>query len=348
MNQSANLDLLRSFAVVMVFASHCTYYVLRSHLLESTAIGQMGVLIFFIHTSMVLMMSLERLHQDGSAATPRFYLRRAFRIYPLSVVTVLVCLLTRIPSAFDAYRWLGYPTIAANLLLINNFGFTPVSVSLWSLPWEVQMYLILPLCYAATRSVRSYRGFAIIIAVGFISWYLGSKTASRLGSVNLLQFAPWFAMGVSAYCSSRFIGRTWSQKGYVCCLILLAVSPFIILISIKSYRGGWAQWAVGVVFVSLLPRFREIESGIARKAAHLIARYSYGIYLSHMPILWFSFQYMVDAPLASRVATAAALSFAVPVMLYHFIEKPMIHLGARISDKMAETAPALALPATAQ
>ena len=62
-------------------------------------LAQQGVLMFFIHTSLVLMMSLERL---GEVRTiQRFYVRRAFRIYPLAVLTVLIALLIRVPPHFE-------------------------------------------------------------------------------------------------------------------------------------------------------------------------------------------------------------------------------------------------------
>src|SRR6266700_312428 len=63
--ESANLDLLRSAAVLLVFGVH--YYDIRNGGLEKWSLpwhlGQLGVLIFFVHTALVLMWSLERSDQ---------------------------------------------------------------------------------------------------------------------------------------------------------------------------------------------------------------------------------------------------------------------------------------------
>ena len=96
----ANLDLLRSFAVGFVVLSHVPYFadIKRPAGYSLDALGHVGVAIFFVHTTLVLMMSLDR---NGSAMGP-FLVRRLFRIYPLSIAVVLL---------FVGLRWLaGQPS----------------------------------------------------------------------------------------------------------------------------------------------------------------------------------------------------------------------------------------------
>jgi peptidoglycan/LPS O-acetylase OafA/YrhL len=99
MNQaSSNLDILRSAAVLLVFFDHLLVVLgfdqtpaLKKWGVES--IGHFGVFMFFIHTSLVLMFSLERLRQaEPRALLRRFYIRRAFRIYPLSILVIVLAL----------------------------------------------------------------------------------------------------------------------------------------------------------------------------------------------------------------------------------------------------------------
>src|SRR5215813_4937057 len=103
--KNPNLDLLRSVAVSLVFIAHLIMVLgyLDSPTMKVLAlrqVAQLGVLMFFIHTSLVLMMSLERL--SGGNVIQRFYVRRVFRIYPLAAVTIVFALALRIPPHFEA------------------------------------------------------------------------------------------------------------------------------------------------------------------------------------------------------------------------------------------------------
>ena len=59
---SSNLDFLRSFAVLLVVSDHLMVYfgVHEGSILRPRLCGLFGVFLFFVHTSLVLMYSLER------------------------------------------------------------------------------------------------------------------------------------------------------------------------------------------------------------------------------------------------------------------------------------------------
>jgi peptidoglycan/LPS O-acetylase OafA/YrhL len=98
-----------------------------------------------------------------------------------------------------------------------------------------------------------------------------------------------------------------------------------------SIRKRWTGLALAASFCMLLPMFREIEIPAFKKIFHSIAKYSYGIYLSHLPILWFAFAGMAGQPVALRAIVGIAMLVAVPVLLYHAIEDPFIRLGAALA-----------------
>jgi peptidoglycan/LPS O-acetylase OafA/YrhL len=89
---SANLDLPRSIAVLLVFACHYISFLTGGGAKWTVVwhIGQLGVLIFFVHTSLVLLWPLERSNQEGQSLALPFYVRRVMRIYPLNIVFVLL------------------------------------------------------------------------------------------------------------------------------------------------------------------------------------------------------------------------------------------------------------------
>jgi peptidoglycan/LPS O-acetylase OafA/YrhL len=143
---SLNLDLLRAVAVLCVFSAHLVGSMGYRNV---GSLGQVGVIIFFVHTSFVLMGSLQRLEQSAESDTrlmAGFWVRRFFRIYPLAVLFVLLAAIFRIPiyPGF-AYHWIGIKAFLSNLALTQNLTYSISILSpLWSLPYEVEMYLMLP------------------------------------------------------------------------------------------------------------------------------------------------------------------------------------------------------------
>src|SRR4029077_14847648 len=120
-----NLDVLRAVAVLSVLTDHLlTTWDLFPQSVR-WGLGRMGVLLFFVHTSLVLMSSLER--EGGVRGWVRaFYLRRAFRIYPLAIAAVLGAVLIGVPSHGQPW-WVTTRepaptagTVIANLSLTQN------------------------------------------------------------------------------------------------------------------------------------------------------------------------------------------------------------------------------------
>src|ERR1700744_2238219 len=91
---AANLDILRSFAVSLVLLAHTIDVVAYKHHLEggseyTECFGRLGLLLFFVHTSLVLSYSLARIPARGWELFRTFMVRRVFRLYPLSIFCVL-------------------------------------------------------------------------------------------------------------------------------------------------------------------------------------------------------------------------------------------------------------------
>src|SRR5512141_1244622 len=97
---SPNLDFLRALAVLFVFVDHLllTHGIQRILFFSPADLGRVGVYFFFVHTSLVLLMSLERTRLTGIRKVMHFYFRRMFRIYPLAIFFVLLVSLCTVPS----------------------------------------------------------------------------------------------------------------------------------------------------------------------------------------------------------------------------------------------------------
>ena len=105
---SANLDLLRSIAVLLVLAQHlCRRLNVDQVGWMPTTWGVFGVLLFFVHTCLVLMYSMQRSELTGWPLVANFATRRIFRIYPLSIIAVLTALALHLDSDVNGIRGLS-------------------------------------------------------------------------------------------------------------------------------------------------------------------------------------------------------------------------------------------------
>jgi peptidoglycan/LPS O-acetylase OafA/YrhL len=333
--ESSNLDFLRSCAVLFVVAFHVLLlfehrhspYVSRLGFFYS--IGQWGVLIFFVHTSLVLMFSLERQHLrfPGRPYYIPFLTRRIFRIFPLSMVVVLLVTLLSLPVAYlrggtFTSAHLHWPDIVSNLLLLQNLTFTDsVIVPLWSLPYEMQMYLFLPLLFVLVRSTRYAWPILLLWASAA---FLGSHNnwMERHGIPDFIIFVPCFLSGVFAYKLTKTL--TLRLAGYLWPLVLAAITVWYL--RTPSYRHAWcACLMLGLA----IPQFQEMTNPIICKISQVVARYSYGIYLTHFICIWLAFQAIGSIPGWMRWSILLITTSVFPYLLYHLLEKPMMRQGER-------------------
>src|ERR1700757_2677137 len=133
-------------------------------------LGGLGVLLFFVHTSLVLMQSLER--EPGAAG---FYVRRIFRIYPLAIAAIFLVIVFRIPQAsISVGHFAGFHPdfgdMVSNLALMQSFSMrAPVLGPTWRLSYELQMYVLLPVLFALVTSLRR----ALILDTATVALALG-------------------------------------------------------------------------------------------------------------------------------------------------------------------------------
>jgi peptidoglycan/LPS O-acetylase OafA/YrhL len=337
--KSRNLDLLRAIAVLCVFVAH---------LLGSTGVwkigslGRFGVIIFFVHTSLVLMFSLERLQHDGFGNGWRlaaaFWMRRAFRIYPLSSVFIVLAVIAGIPQELgDPYVWLGMPVLISNLALAQNlFYHSDVLGILWSLPLEVQMYALLPFAFLLLNRRWKY-GAAALWVLAVVLALTMPRISPRL---SVFTYAPCFTAGIVAFAVARTSERRipgWCWLPSVLLLILL-FGPFDnVRLADKMGRAWVLTLALGV----LAAHTREHTWDRLNAVAHWIAEQSYGIYLSHIPVLWLVIYVMADWPFVVRAIVLIVASVGVPAVCYRYIEKPLIRYGATVAQRVRPIEPVI-------
>ncbi len=165
-------------------------------------------------------------------------------------------------------------------------------------------------------------------------WAAAVIAGSTLDHWIVFRCFPCFVGGVIAY--QGLEGRSKRPlPPQLWPVALLAVSAFYQLWGRtgEAYQdlGGY----VSCLFLGMLiPLFRELPESWLTRAGHTVAKYSYGIYLVHIPAIWFAFVKLASAPAWLRWAVLATLSAGLPVVLYHLLEEPLINLGRSLAEAL--------------
>ena len=335
-SDNPNLDFLRATAVLYVFFGHLTFFRGITYLgpLRILPMGYWGVFIFFVHTSLVLMLSLERQWSGGvqNHLFRSFMIRRCFRIFPLSVFVVSFIALFHIPQQNLEHgyfvgalqtKW----EILSNLLLIQNLT-KSVSIlgPLWSLPYEMQMYLFLPLLFVLLRSSRYLWRF---ILFEILSVTVAIFSFSHSWIPDFVLYVPCFLPGVLAY---LLMGRGRAKlPSFLWPVTIFALTILFFL------KNAWPYpWLACLILGLAIPWFSSLSNPLLVKICQLVAKYSYGIYLTHFFTIWFAFVRLHAIPRTARWIVFLLSSAGLPILLYHLLEEPLIQVGKRLADRLSK------------
>ena len=335
-NESPNLDFLRTFAVLSVVLAHAQLLIEQRkyshfHWLTSLhGIGKWGVLIFFVHTTLVLMFSLERQQRKlpNREIYGPFLARRVLRIYPLSVFVVLLIAVCKLPVAhFTNGRFvstdLSFLGILANIFLVQDVTKADSIIApLWSLPYEMQMYFLLPALYLLVHDTRrTWPLISMWANVAIMAHFFGFM--GRPGGREFLMYVPCFLSGIIAY------RLTMTRK-----LKLPAAAWPVLLVLITTLYLNWdkeyASWCCCLFLGIAIPQFREINNVPLRRLSATVARYSYGVYLLHFICLWLAFQAIGNIAEYLRWIVFIVATCVSSFLTYHLLEARFMR-AAKIS-----------------
>ena len=332
----ANLDILRSIAVLLVLLDHVLSMVASKHHLRVFhdfigCSGRLGVLLFFVHTSLVLNFSLARLQSSGWQLVRTFFVRRAFRLYPLSTVCVLLVVAFNVPNTPLAKGVIqhSWTVLLSNLALTTDLTKSPTLLGpLWTLPAEVQMYVAMPILFMLLGRARSPRVALVLWLLAAAVAWMQPDIATRLSSVD---FAPCFIAGIVAYTLSGLYPRRIPGLLWMPFLLFMLYGFFIIQEAVPDgYVNMPLEWVFCLTLGLAIPLFHDSHLAVANDAAKRISRYSYGIYLFHFIALWVGCVVLGDLPEPLQWVVALAVVGVLSVGSYHLLEKPAIDFGARL------------------
>ncbi|OQW50282.1 MAG: hypothetical protein A4S09_00370 [Proteobacteria bacterium SG_bin7] len=340
LNSSANLDFLRSVAISYVVIAHTLRFLNVDQIgrVELSIMGKLGVVLFFVHTSLVLMMSLQRQIADFGqhGFFKYFYLRRAFRIYPLSILAITSVYFFKLPMVTCthplSYSELDFQQLMSHLGLYQNFYKKPdILGPLWSLPFEVQMYIVFPLLFLLAKKVEST---SILLAIWAGLSLVGNSLVPKIDNLNVtfsyyqipnfIEWVPCFFAGVIAF---HFYEKGTKQQlasWWLPVMLFLLVPVYILSSRFEK------NFFVAIILGLTLPLIKEIKSTAVRFFSKQVAKYSYGLYLCHYISLYFAFELLSSYSWTVRWLAFVSSLVGISMLSYHLVEQPFINFGNRI------------------
>jgi len=330
LNRINNFDAVRIIAALVVIFGHA--HPLSGHpdpTIFGNAVQSVAVKVFFVVSGFLVARSWESDPNPG-----RYLLRRGLRLLPglalILALTVLVLgpALTTVPTSqyfadpttwrYFVYNLVLQPVYSLPGVFTDNAYPAAVNGSLWSLPVEVLMYLILPFVMLTTIIDRS-RWLFVIVAVAmaltslvylqrvpaeqqFVFWGMGSRSVFDVG--------PYFFIG-ALYAVTPL--KNWLNAPVAILLIGLAaffqtqsnlLQQLALMIALPYAVLAFAVQATPVI--SRLGRFGDP---------------SYGVYLYGFPIQQTLFHFWPAMGPIDNAVASAVLSLLCGLGSWHLIEK---------------------------
>jgi peptidoglycan/LPS O-acetylase OafA/YrhL len=318
----AALDGLRGLAALLVVLSHFS---------NRTGIwggrlghggGQIGVMLFFL-ISGFLMARLYLGEEPTTRSLARFAQRRIARVVPLYIFVVLVSFATVSMFGTDT----GMYPITADNLSEHVFFLRGVGV-LWSIPVEIQFYLLFVIIWVATGYVRGFMLFAAALAAIAILCIFIPETSEEHPN-GLFYYLHFFLAG-TVIAVAHGAGVIRQTKWWSVAFCMLAFAPLLMMPRIGLKLFGWSLelWESPLTLLILaLLLISALVSSLADKVlGGAVGRFcgdiSYSVYLVHIPILfWIT---LVSPPISTAMFLLTFLIIVALVswMTYRLIERP--------------------------
>jgi peptidoglycan/LPS O-acetylase OafA/YrhL len=279
--------------------------------------GWVAVDVFFALSGFLITGILTAEWRDtGRVGFRRFYARRARRLGPALVLTVVVLVAAGMVSAWQAVAALAY---VGNWVLAAGGDMGPLTHA-WSLAIEEQFYLLWPLVLVGLLRWRGAES-AGRVALGVVA----AMAAVRVGVVVVGLDGDWVRQAPITHADGFLVGAAvallprvrWERLAPVAAL--LVVVPFLPVLP-GTLPGHLLYPLLAVASAGCVARcaagFRPLEWAPLRATG----RISYGIYLIHPAVLTLLYQVGVPTKNLPFAVLALAVSWSLAALSYELVE----------------------------
>ena len=313
-------------------------------------IGYILLDMFFVMSGFLITSIILKEKEKNTFSFKQFYLNRSLRIFPIYYLTIILV------AIFISTDYLIYP-----VFFISNYFFSfhnevhPLN-NTWTLAVEEHFYLLWPVLLSvfSFKKCKLITGFIIpaialmtVIVVSFLLepnvagnfMYLGTTT--RCLSLSLGSYLAFNKSWLTHLSTGGF------KKIILSCIAIYILFYFMPLLPVLDKVPQYARLVCIVPIISTLliiisyrvnfsadSLFKKI---LFNNVINYIGLMSYGLYLFHYPVFYYFGMIDWQTPVTDDAGTywlAVAVAFLLTVVSYHFIEKPILSFGRKLSFNM--------------
>ena len=348
LKREIQLDIIRGLAVVMVVLYHFTAP--TGHPAFDTAmslflkVGWAGVDVFFVLSGFLIgRIILSEMRATGAFSYKHFILRRAFRLWPILYLFLLVKLI------FDNDPW--YAFIPQNFFHVQNYFVTPVA-HLWSLAVEEHFYIVVALVlpFFARKGTSHEKFLASLFGImagclilRFIGYFAGAapfdlrfQTQYRLDGL-----AAGVTLAIIYLYYPKLFRKLQEYRAAFAGVTLLGAAALYIgsdnafFAGTISYSIAWICGAAMILSVSNFPIPKVIYP--AAWVMAMVGVFSYSIYIWHVAIghragsIFTRLTHISDPRVDIAVMFVGAIGGG--CVISALIERPILALRGRLFPK---------------
>lgn len=347
------IEALRGCAALMVMATH--YIQLLTPLTGLWGFASTGVDLFFVLSGYVF---APYLFGKPLSLAPHL-IRRFFRLYPLYICALLLYVALRLPSTsawdhFAVHLVMGHTLVSLQIANFYNPAF-------WSLPPEVEYYLLLPLlAWTVTRfqSIRlRFTGMLLAAAAMHLALVAVATpdegiTARAIATIHVPGVLIEFMWGSMAYALVRHAGSARARLLRLVSGLLVLTGMGFLYVGYVAPVGGVPsappQWIGGNIGFGAALGYALLLSGLVvsvgrqqivkqtdswfRSWSFLMGQLSYGVYLFHNAAPQIMHRFVPELGGKTLVLLCVMITLLLSWAAHYAIERPLRNYGRRLSQ----------------
>lgn len=316
--------------------------------------GPAAVVLFFVLSGTVLTLSFKRSSGSQLFHLLAYYVRRAFRLYPLLIAVTLFSAamhwfwFTDKPIDIGTSWMNNYFTHVPNLkeIVLNAVGYSnSLNSPAWTIRIEIVASVLMPLfIFLTRRPIYICATFAVLLALMY--------APLKIGHVNVYMISFFLGALIPVY--GRTIANIYASAPIALRYASVIGAVFAGMFTQRIFRPWIHVDPSSVLVVSLAAAFivtvtyygRRQNGWLNSKSLIFLGEISYGLYLLHFIILFMFMRllapYLGAAP-SPELAIAAMFGVGLLTLLvtiplatatFYFLEKPLQNMGRKYSRKL--------------